>query len=153
MILYFTLSLFCFTLHFIASLIVSGAGALMSALRPLVAPLTGTAVAGIVLYSMGSTLSIRTHQLSESLHLSSRSLRRLAQVDDTEDLVSRANIAPDAATMASEIDDWEERQKGKLRAAFIQPSRPSLREEIKARWNVSHLSFLHFFFLAFVLID
>lgn len=111
--------------------------ATMSTLRPLIAPLTGTAVAGIVLYSMGSTLSIRTHQLSESLHFSSRSLRRLAQVDDTEDLLSKANIAPDTVSMASTIDDWEERQKGKLRAAFTQPSRPSLREEIKARWNVS----------------
>lgn len=109
----------------------------MAALRPLLAPLTGTAVAAVVLYSMGSSLSIRTHQLSDSLHFSSRSLRRLAEVDDTEDLLSKANIAPDTGTLASSWETKVEREKGKLRAAYTAPSRPSLREEIKARWNVS----------------
>ena len=109
----------------------------MSAFRPLLSPLTGTAVAAIVLYSMAGTLSTRTHQLSESLHLSSHSLRRLAQVDDTEDLVSKAHVAPDAATMVSSWENFKEGEKEKLRAAYTLPSRPSLREEVKARWNVS----------------
>lgn len=109
----------------------------MSAIRPLLGPLTGTAVAGVILYSMAGTLSTRTHQLSESLHLSSRSLRRLAQVDDTEDLLSKAHVASDAATLASNYERLKESGKDQLRAAYTQPSRPSLREEIKARWNVS----------------
>ncbi|UZJ57522.1 hypothetical protein CBS101457_006842 [Exobasidium rhododendri] len=109
----------------------------MSALRPLIAPLTGTAVAAVVLYSMGTTLSTRTHQLSNSLHFSSRSLRRLAEVDDTEDLLSRANVAPDTVTLASSWEAKLESEKDKLRAAYTTPTRPSLREEIKARWNIT----------------
>lgn len=109
----------------------------MSAIRPLLGPLTGTAVAGVILYSMTGTLSTRTHQLSESLHMSSRILRRLAQVDDTEDLLSKAHVAPDTATLASNYENFKESGKDQLRAAYTQPSRPSLREEIKARWNVS----------------
>lgn len=109
----------------------------MSALRPLLSPLTGTAVALVVLYSMTGTLSTRTHQLSESLHVSSHSLRRLAQVDDTEDLLSKAHIAPDAATMATSFEKYKQGEKDKLRAAYAPPSRPSLREEVKQRWNVS----------------
>jgi hypothetical protein len=109
----------------------------MSALRPLLAPLTGTVVAGVILYSMGTSLSTRTHQLSDSVHFSSRSLRRIAEVDDTEDLLSKANVAPDASTMASSWEAFQEKEKNKLRAAYTLPSRPSLREEIKARWNVS----------------
>lgn len=109
----------------------------MSAIRPLLAPLTGTAVAGVVLYSMAASLSTRTHQLSDAVHYSSFSLRRLAQVDDTEDLLSRAHVAPDASTMATTLRDVQERERDKLRAAYTSPSRPSLREEVKARWNVS----------------
>lgn len=124
----------------------------MSVSRTLTAPLVGTAVAGVILYGVGSSLSARTHQVTAALHNSSYSLRRLANVDDTDDLIQRAHVAPDTAAMVAGVDHRRgldapgrsggggggrgKAEAGVLPAAYQPPSTQSLTEQIKARWNV-----------------
>lgn len=112
----------------------------MSIPRTLSGPLLGTAVAGVILYSVSTSLSTRTHQVTSALHGTSYNLRRLAQVDDTRDLVRSLQVAPDNLTLTGELDaakDILSSSEPTLRSAYYPPSKPSLTEQIKSRWNVS----------------
>lgn len=112
----------------------------MSIPRTLSGPLLGTAVAGVILYSVSTSLSTRTHQVTSALHGTSYNLRRLAQVDDTRDLVRSLQVAPDNLTLTGELDaakDILSSSEPTLRSAYHPPSKPSLTEQIKSRWNVS----------------
>lgn len=107
----------------------------MSITRVLAGPILGTAAAGLVLYGAGSSLALRTHQVTDTLHNSSRNLRRLAEVDDTQDLLKTLHVAPETELLASKLHQSKENVKDALPSAYQRPSEQSLTEQIKARWN------------------
>ncbi|PWN34645.1 uncharacterized protein FA14DRAFT_171411 [Meira miltonrushii] len=107
----------------------------MSITRVLAGPVLGTAAAGLVLYGAGSSLAIRTHQVTDTLHSSSRNLRRLAEVDDTQDLLKTLDVAPENEVLASKLDQSKQNIENALPSAYQRPSEQSLTEQIKARWN------------------
>lgn len=104
----------------------------MGLLRASAAPLTGAALAGFLLYTCRESLSQRTHELTSSLHLSSRSLRRLAEVDD-----DALRKSPFGKQIQKDLQESEEEMLARIRSAYHAPSKPSLVEEVKSRWNVS----------------
>lgn len=107
----------------------------MSITRILAGPVLGTAAAGLVLYSAGSSLALRTHQVTDTLHNSSRNLRRLAEVDDTQDLLKTLHVAPETDKLSSKLGQTREDIKDALPSAYQRPSEPSLSEQVKAKWN------------------
>lgn len=104
----------------------------MGLLRASAAPLTGAALAGLLLYTCRESLSQRTHELTSSLHLSSRSLRRLAEVDD-----DGLRKSPFGKHVQRDLQESEEEILERIRSAYHAPAKPSLLEEVKSRWNVS----------------
>lgn len=130
-----------FSLPLFHSLSPHTCSAAMSVTRTLGGPLLGTAAAGLVLYSVGHSLALRTHQVTDALHSSSRNLRRLADVDDTQDLLKQLHVAPEAPLLASKLDHTKHEAVGSaLPAAYQRPVSPSLTEQVKARWNVRRLA-------------
>lgn len=115
----------------------------MSITRTLATPLFGAAAAGVVLYGVGTSLAQRTHQVTDTLHNSSRSLRRLAEVDDTQDVLKRLHIADDTQSLAEKTSEKHAELKDALPSAYQRPSKPSLTESVKSRWNHYLISFSH----------
>ncbi|CCF49006.1 hypothetical protein NDA11_007567 [Ustilago hordei] len=88
----------------------------MAATRFILAPIGGVFVATSLLYTFRHTIAVRTHDTAVALN------RIKLQLND---------IDP---------DNWDKQGKErvtrqKLRPAYVAPARPSVTEEIKARWN------------------
>ncbi len=90
----------------------------MAATRLVLAPLGGIFVATSLLYTFRHTIAVRTHDTAVALN------RIQLQLND---------IDP---------DNWDKEGKQRvsreqLKPAYVAPVRPTVTEEIKARWNVS----------------
>lgn len=94
----------------------------MAATRFILAPIGGVFVATSLLYTFRHTIAVRTHDTAVALN---RIKLQLKDIDP---------------------DNWDKQGKErvtrqKLRPAYVAPARPSVTEEIKARWNVSNAIF------------
>ena len=90
----------------------------MAATRFFLAPVSGALVAASLLYTFRHTIAVRTHDTVVNLN---DVKHRLDTIDP---------------------DNWDKQGKEKisqerLRPAYVPPQKPSVSEEIKARWNVS----------------
>ena len=90
----------------------------MAATRFFLAPVSGALVAASLLYTFRHTIAVRTHDTVVNLN---DVKYRLDTIDP---------------------DNWDKQGKEKisqerLRPAYVPPQKPSVSEEIKARWNVS----------------